>query len=232
VALAAAVPGREPNLQDSADAGKHGRETVASLGHRHKWNTPDEGRRIERGDASLLAREMHEGRRAGRRGGEAKATVVAWRARREQLRSGKAVRARVMRRGFDAQRKTGGGGRPVLMASQQVERAVELLNPEVRAELNRRVRECEQKCFASGWLGSFPQASACARQQTTREQVKSHGCVNRGSSTRKQEYPEVHGGVSIANQSGPIGFFHESTTSSSSYSSPIVQARPTPQESS
>jgi hypothetical protein len=104
----------------------------------------------------LLAREMHEGRWAGRRDGEAKATVIAWQAQREQLCSGKAVRARVMWRGFDAQRKTGGGGRPVLMASQQVERAVELPNPEVRAELNRRVRECEQKCFASGRLNSFP----------------------------------------------------------------------------
>jgi hypothetical protein len=33
-------------------------------------------------------------------------------------------------------------------------------------------------------------------------------------------------GVGIANQSGPIGFFLESTTSSSSYPSPIVRARP------
>jgi pentatricopeptide repeat protein len=62
--------------------------------------------RIE--DASSLAREMHEGRRAGRRGGEAKATVIARRARKEQLRSGKAVRTEVTRHGFDAQRKTGG----------------------------------------------------------------------------------------------------------------------------
>jgi pentatricopeptide repeat protein len=62
--------------------------------------------RIE--DASSLAREMHEGRRAGRRGGEAKATVIARRAQKEQLRSGKAVRTGVTRRGFDAQCKTGG----------------------------------------------------------------------------------------------------------------------------
>jgi hypothetical protein len=102
VAMAAIVQGRESDLQAGADAGKHGKETVASLRHRHKWSTPDEGRRIEREDASSLAREMHEGRRA----------------RKEQLRSGKAVRARVTRRGFDAQRKIGGGGRPVLMASQ------------------------------------------------------------------------------------------------------------------
>jgi hypothetical protein len=45
---------------------------------------------------------------------------------------------------------TGGGGRPVLMASQQMEKVAELQDPEVREELNRRVRECERKCFASG----------------------------------------------------------------------------------
>jgi hypothetical protein len=50
--------------------------------------------------------------------------------------------------------------------------------------------------------------------------------VGRGSSTREQEDPEVRGGVGIANQFGPTGFVHESTTSSSSYSSPIVRARP------
>jgi hypothetical protein len=75
VTLAAAVQGREPNLQAGADARKHGKEAVASLGHRHKWSTPDEGRRIEREDASSLAREMHEERRAGRKGGGAKAKV-------------------------------------------------------------------------------------------------------------------------------------------------------------
>jgi hypothetical protein len=77
-----------------------------------------------------------------------------------------------MRRGFDVRRKTGGGGRPVLMASQQMERAAELHDPEVRAELNRRVRECERKCFVNGRLSSIPQASARARQQTTREQAR------------------------------------------------------------
>jgi hypothetical protein len=50
--------------------------------------------------------------------------------------------------------------------------------------------------------------------------------VSRGSSTREQENPEVREEVGIANQSGPIGFFLESTTSSSSYPSPIVRARP------
>jgi hypothetical protein len=34
-----------------------------------------------------------------------------------------------MQRGFDPQRKTGGGGRPALMASQQVERTAELQDP-------------------------------------------------------------------------------------------------------
>jgi hypothetical protein len=74
---------------------------------------------------------MHEGRRAGRRSGEAKTAVIAQRTRKEQLRSGKAVRAEATRREFDAQRKTGGGGRPVLMASQQMERVAELQDPEV-----------------------------------------------------------------------------------------------------
>jgi hypothetical protein len=46
---------------------------------------------------------------------------MARQARKEQLRSGKAVEAGAMRCGFDAQHKTGGGGRPALMASQQVE---------------------------------------------------------------------------------------------------------------
>jgi hypothetical protein len=58
------------------------------------------------------------------------------------------------------------------MASQQMERAAELQDPEVRAELNRRVSECERKCFASGQLGSIPQTCARARQQATHEQVE------------------------------------------------------------
>jgi hypothetical protein len=57
-----------------------------------------------------------------------------------------------------------------------MERAAELQNPEVQAELNRRVRECKRKCFASGRLGSIPQASARASQQATREQVKGQWC--------------------------------------------------------
>jgi hypothetical protein len=43
----------------------------------------------------------------------------------------KAVEAEATWRGFDAQRKTGSGGRPALMVSQQMERAAELQNPEV-----------------------------------------------------------------------------------------------------
>jgi hypothetical protein len=88
--------------------------------------------------ATLMARQ------AGRRSGEAKAASIARRTRKEQLRSGKAVRAEATRRRLDAQRKTGGGGRSTLMASQQVKRATELQGPEVRAELNRRIRECER----------------------------------------------------------------------------------------
>jgi hypothetical protein len=50
--------------------------------------------------------------------------------------------------------------------------------------------------------------------------------VSRGDSVHEQEDPEVHEGVRIANQSGPIGFSHKSTTSNSSYSSSIARARP------
>jgi hypothetical protein len=50
--------------------------------------------------------------------------------------------------------------------------------------------------------------------------------VSSGGLAREQENPEVRGRVGIANQSGLIGFSHKSTTSSSSYPSPIVQARP------
>jgi hypothetical protein len=54
-----------------------------------------------------------------------------------------------------------------------------------------------------------------------------HMCVGRRSSTRERENPEVHGGVSIANQSGysfthykfPASFFDNHGISSSSSSS-------------
>jgi GGDEF domain-containing protein len=181
VALAAAVQGWEPDLQVSADVGKPRKETAANQGHHHKWSTHDEGRQIGREDASSLAREMREGQQAGRRGGEAKAAVIARQIQKEQLRIGKAVRAVATQGGFDAQCKIGSGGRPVLMTSQQMERTTELQNPEVRAELNRRVHECKRKCSTGGRLGSIPQACARAKQRATREQIKGQWCE---SSTR------------------------------------------------
>jgi hypothetical protein len=51
-------------------------------------------------------------------------------------------------------------------------------------------------------------------------------CMSRRSSTCEQENPKFCEGVGIANQFGPIGFSHKFMTSSSSYSSPIVRARP------
>jgi hypothetical protein len=72
--MAAVIQGREPNLQAGADASKHGKEAVASLGHCHQWSTLDKGRRIERKGTSSFAHEMHEERRAGKKDGEAKAT--------------------------------------------------------------------------------------------------------------------------------------------------------------
>jgi hypothetical protein len=50
--------------------------------------------------------------------------------------------------------------------------------------------------------------------------------MGRGDSVHEQENPEVRGGVGIANQSGSIILSHKSTTSSSSYLSSIVRARP------
>jgi hypothetical protein len=44
-----------------------------------------------------------------------------------------------------------------------------------------------------------------------------HTRVSSGGLTREQENPEVHGGVSIANQSGSTVSSQGSTTSSSSY---------------
>jgi hypothetical protein len=53
-----------------------------------------------------------------------------------------------------------------------------------------------------------------------------HTRVSRGGLACEQEDPEFRGGVGIANQSGPIGFSHKSTTSSSSYPLLIARARP------
>jgi hypothetical protein len=55
-----------------------------------------------------------------------------------------------MRHGFDVQRRTGGGGRLNRRASQQVEGTAKLQDPEVRAELNRCIRECERKRSTGG----------------------------------------------------------------------------------
>jgi hypothetical protein len=85
------------------------------------------------------------------------------------------------------------------------------------------------------WCGSRAEAAHRRCNQAQRYCRKLHGCAGHASAahgceqrrhSREQENPEVRGGVSIANQSGPIGFFLESTTSSNSYSSPIVRARP------
>jgi hypothetical protein len=146
----------------------HGKETAASQGHHHKWSTHDEGQRIGREDASSLARGMHEGRRVRRRGGESKATVIARRARKEQR-----------------QGQTGSGGRSNRMASQLVERKAKLHDLEVRVKLNRRVRECERKCFTSGRLGSFPQACAL-RQPITREQIGGRWCGSRAEAAHRR----------------------------------------------
>jgi pentatricopeptide repeat protein len=141
---------------------------VKVIGGKRRTRDAEDGRWPRRVDASSLAREMHEERRAGRRGGDRMRRAWRSHARRAPFIHTE-VEAGATQRRFDAQRKTGGGGRPALMASQQMERAVELQNPEVRAELNRHVHECERRCFASCWLGSIPQACAHARQQATRK---------------------------------------------------------------
>jgi hypothetical protein len=53
-----------------------------------------------------------------------------------------------------------------------------------------------------------------------------HTRVSRGGSAREQENLELRGGVGIATQFGSIVSSQGSTTSSNSYSSPIVRARP------
>jgi hypothetical protein len=89
-------------------------------------------------------------RRAGRRSGEAKVATgcnelegarcsQAWRAPFIHAE----VEAGATRRGFDAQRKTGGGGRLARMASQQAERAAELLQAGVA---HRRCNQAPRSC--------------------------------------------------------------------------------------
>jgi hypothetical protein len=53
-----------------------------------------------------------------------------------------------------------------------------------------------------------------------------HTRVSSGGLAREQEDPEVRGRVGVANQFGLVDFSHKSLASSSSYSSPIVRARP------
>jgi hypothetical protein len=65
--------------------------------------------------------QADHGPHGGRGGGYSVASLEGEAAQRHE-----AVGAGVMRHGFDAQHKTGGGGRPALMVAQQVERAAEL----------------------------------------------------------------------------------------------------------
>jgi hypothetical protein len=159
---------------------------VKVIGGKRRTRDAEDGRWPRRVDVSSLAREMHEAWRAGRRGGDRMRRARRSHARRAPFIHTE-VEAGATQRRFDAQRKTGGGGRPALMASQQMERAAELQNPEVRAELNRRVRECEGKCFATGQLGSIPQACARARQQATREQVEGQWCESRTGTAQEMQ---------------------------------------------
>jgi hypothetical protein len=93
-------------------------------------------------------------RQAGRRSGEAKAAVIARRIWKKQLRSGKAVRARVTRRGFDAQRKTGGE-----IAEPGGPGGIEPTRLRVRAEVF-----CQ-------WLARLDSASVCACKATDHAQA-------------------------------------------------------------
>jgi hypothetical protein len=68
-----------------------------------------------------------------------------------------------------------------------------------------------------GPAGSYASVPAVSRRHTR---------VSRGGLAREQEDPEVRGGVGVANQSGSILLSQGSTTSSSSYPSPIIRARP------
>jgi hypothetical protein len=53
-----------------------------------------------------------------------------------------------------------------------------------------------------------------------------HTHMSSGGLSREQEDPEVRRGVGVANRFGLVDFSHKSLASSSSYSSPIVRARP------
>jgi hypothetical protein len=99
--------------------------------------------------------------------------------------------------------------------------------PQARATTRKQIGGC--------WCGSRAEAAHRRCNQTRQSCRKLRECAGRVSAAHAREQwrlscepenPEVRGRDGIANQSGPIGFFHESTTSSSSYLSPIVRARP------
>jgi hypothetical protein len=127
------------------------------------------------------------------------------------------VEAGTARRGSDARRRTDGR-----------------LNsfPQARAY----ARQPTTRMQAGGrWCGSRAEAAHRRYNLARRSCKRLRGCAGHASAahvreqrrlSREQENPEVRKGVGIANQSGPICFFLESTTSSSSYPSPIVRARP------
>jgi hypothetical protein len=113
---------------------------------------------------------------------------------------------------------------------------------EVEAGATRRESDARRR--TDGRLSSFPQAIDAGAEQKWRTGnvtkpdgpaggyagvpavFQWHTCVSRRSLTREQENPEVCGGISIANQSSSIVSSNKSTTSSSSYLSPIDQVRP------
>jgi hypothetical protein len=84
----------------------------------------------------------------------------------------------------------------------------------VGAEQEQRVGDATRRDGPAGCYAGVPAV------------FQQHTCLNRGGSTREQEDPKVHEGISIANQSGSIVFSHKSTTSSSSYPLLITRARP------
>jgi hypothetical protein len=85
------------------------------------------------------------------------------------------------------------------------------------------VRGAEREWRAGAAARRGGPAGGCAGMPAVFPQ---HTRVSRGGSVREQEDPAVRGGVGIASRSGSIISSQGSTTSSSSYPSPITQARP------
>jgi hypothetical protein len=98
----------------------------------------------------------------------------------------------------------------------------------VEAERERRPCEWLRKYAGSARIGAVRsrRVSSFASRGVRSAMLWHHMCVGKGSSTREQENPRVHGEVGIANPFGSIVSSQRSTTSSSSYSSSIVRARP------